>query len=445
MIRGLFLARRKSKPKNSSKRKPQPKATADKKRSNLPWLLACVVGLLLAAWGLSTFQQGVKDQAAKLEERCVALNRLGNWEQLELVAREWAVLEPTRFEPWLYAATAAEELGIPEQAAGYLKQLPPDSPLEAFLRLGSVQLEVLNQPFEALATLRKTLGTYPDDPETHRRLMFLTAVTCQRDELRKEVARAKENGSDIGTSYAYEVGSYWLEFSNGYRLNRLWLESAPENETLQVAAAIQLGTDAAIEEIAQDQSSGSLSGREFHLRKLEELLLDYPDNLELVAEYLYEMCTEGNVEEIERLLDEHTGAEKKDPRFYRYQGWLKSANGELEQAAEAYEKAIESWPLDWLSRIELAAIYRQLNQPEKAAALQGIAGLGKELQRDIMLSGGMERLGRNDFRKLAEFYRLCGLQDSSEKLLEHSEGYSDRPSAKPQEDAIPQTAPENVR
>lgn len=373
-------------------------------------IVSCVL-FAIGGVALASYRSYVHRQQAELAERCRHAQADGDWPRLEALAREWASWSPNESTPWIYAAEAAEAMHNPVMAAEYLSHIGDDAPLSAFHALGRLQMEVLNQPRAAIETSLRTVALHPRDSETHLRLLFYYAMTCQRSKVIAEAERAIDVGCDTLPTYAYLVSANSLTFNNGYDMNMLWLESEPDSELYYVAAVVHLMANRKLPDLAAAASTGRdkpLMPLEFFDQKVSEALERYPENIELQATRLARLCQAGDVPGVAKALSAAPAATATDARFWRYKGWYHTAHQQWSQAIEAYEKSLALDPLDWSSQHELATALRRSNELERAEEMQRRATLGKELLRAIGLAPRIDLLPDGTMPKIADYLEMCG-------------------------------------
>lgn len=414
-----------SKLRRRRKHKVANKAAASGRRTPVRTWLVLAVCLGILALGLS-LRYRMKIQSAQqveeLKQQIQAAERRADWPRVELLAREWATLSPEDFGPWEAASHAAFQMENPVAAVDYLARMPADAPLEAYLNLSYLQMEMLNDPLAALATCQRTLEVYPEDSETHLRLLYIYTMTCQREAIAREAHRAIACGSDTLATYPYLLGAKWLIFTNGYPTNRKWLERWPGTELFEVAAVLHLPSYPLLDELARQETPDDAEPRplEFAAKQIQLLREKYPQNLELLAVELRNLCRAGETAAVAARLAAAPGQAANDSRFWRYKGWLHAAHEEWEVAIEAYQTALEMDPLDWATQLELATALRAQADVHAAAEMQDKADLGKRLMIEIQHSPQLDRLQPPSlYGEIQRYFRLCGESELADDLEKH--------------------------
>ena len=382
-------------------------------------ILGIVAGVL--ATYLLVLSLIVSSKSENYAQDCEDAKLRGDWSQLELIAREWAGWEPDNQEPWLYAATAAQEVGNEEMLMEYLGQLPEDAPFDSFLLLSDLQfqhdkIKAAEKSFLALVERE------PESKEAHRRLNFFFAMTRQRNRLVSESRRAIRQGADIPESYLFLVGADWITFTNGYNVNVGWAKKYPEdNEVFEVASALHLissGVDQSMEE--QDEKLKEQLSKSGDL--IRNLRIKYPQNREmLILELMYHVHR-ANARKVGELLNEMELDIDDDSRFWRVIGWFHSYREDWEQAEEAYRKCLELNPFDWQCRFEYSSVLRQLRKPEELKVMQESAAAGKEIMRRVLQADNTVDVPRSTLDLIIQYSRMCGEKEIAEKLSDRIYG-----------------------
>jgi len=317
-----------------------------------------------------------------------------DWERLERTALEWATVAPDDATPLLLAAEAAVTRRAIDRAADHLGRVPDDDPraVDALLQRVDMLFGELARPFEAAATCERILAIAPACGAAHQRLVFFHAVTMQRTRAAAAARRAIMAAADIPETYVYLVGSDWLNLSNTTAVNTRWLVAHPDEEVLVVAAArgdiASRGLDDSIEGTAAADADGARDADGAATRRpddgLRALLARFPANAELLAYFLQQATTAGDIGEVTDLLARVPAASFDDNRFWRFKGWLHAARGEGAEAEAAYRRALELNAFDFASRHQLADALRRRGLVELAASQAALAAEGRSLRRAIL-------------------------------------------------------------
>lgn len=346
-----------------------------------------------------------------LAQQTKAASRAGDWSRAEVLARQWAAMRPDAVEPWQYSADVALELNDPVAAVKYLEQMPEGAPLDSYLQLGYLQMEALQDPLATERTCDKTLKHYPDDSETHERLLYFYTMTCQRNEVSKEAKRAIEIGSDTLATYAYLFAAKWLTFTNGYEQNQRWLETHPNNELFEVAAVLQMPSFQYLDVLARERVEPGAEPRplEYASARVSELREKYPENLELLAIETRNLSRSGDVSKVANLLALQLPGMANDNRFWRFKGWYHSMHEQWTEALDAYGKALEIEPFDWATQLEIAAAIRATEGVKASVEMQARADTGKRLMMAVQKCPKLYELEPPTiYDDMESYFRECG-------------------------------------
>jgi len=301
--------------------------------------------------------------------------------------------------------------------------LPDAAPVEAFHELSLLQMETLVQPLAARDTCQRALKLHPNDSESSLRLLFIHAMMCERDAVIKEAERAIRSGADTRVTYAYWVSAKWLTFSNGYDLNRFWLERQPDIEIFEVAALSHLlfNRDIAGTTTQTDVGQTQRESAPENQKLLKSLMDRFPKNKELLTIALSNLIQVGDVAKFADLLSSAPSETTNDNRFWRFKGWYHSAVEEWDESAKAYENALQLCPVDFASQIELAGVLRRTQGIEAAKETQSKATLGTEVALSILRAANFESISVSDYKKMADYLELCGKTEFARRVRRLSE------------------------
>lgn len=368
-----------------------------------------IVGVsLLAVRGIVGWNDA---RARDLEAACKRAHEAGRYVEEERLARAWSAVAPGVAAPVFFLAEAQLGQGLKREAADTFAQLPDGDPLtikglgdRADLLFGD-----LKDPREAARTCERILLQAPDDVEAHRRLCFFSAVTLQRQALAAQARAAIAANADLPETFVYLVGSDWLTLSNTVSVNSHWLSAAPDDELFLVAAARGFVTNAGLEEeVVQAESTDDPVEPE-HDKRLRELLERFPANVELLAYFLQKATTRGDIERVTALLAQAPADAAADNRFWRFKAWVHDQAGEREEAVEAYRKALEIEPFDFLSQHQLAAVLRKAGDAEEEVArLSRLAAEGRSLRKRVLQAPDVRRMPPDVLREIVAYARGCG-------------------------------------
>lgn len=365
------------------------------RRARKVWIRSGLLAVLtcgcLAGWG---YYLQKSETIESLDWRCRELNSQRQWDQLKRVAERLSLKQPDKADPWLYRAAAAEGLKDWPNAVKFLDRVPRSDPraISSLIQKASIEFESLNEPLASVRTCDEVLELDPRVLIAHKQTIFFYAMTLQRAEMVRRIRQAIDVRRDSPESYVYLVSASWLYSGSLYRLNSRWLENDPDNETYQVARALQVYTSQAKADLER--------AAEFeHIPQPEDLLKKYPQNHELIAYFLNKSITEGELDRVEELLQTLTPEQiSRDPRFLRALAWRQDANNELLQAEQSLRQAHALDPYWWQIHFQLHDILRRRGQADESARFFEIYRKAKDLSTEIMtLNQSIENLDHTRF------------------------------------------------
>lgn len=350
---------------------------AKHRRMLLVALILFIVMMCLLIWfSLRAHQE--QEFISACPHRCRVLSARQSWEELAAVSSRWTRLEPAKADPWLFRAEAAEGLKDWSKVVEYLDRVPrsDDRILPALVRKAAAEFEQLNRPRDGVKTCDEVLQMDPRVLIAHKQTIFFFAMTLQRQEMVRRIRRAIEVQRESPESYVYLVSASWLYSGSLYRHNTRWLESDPDSELFQVARALQVYTSNAKTDLEH--------AAEFeHIPAAEQLLEQYPRNLELIAYFLNRGITDGDLPRVEALLTALPD-ETADARCWRARAWCQDSRGDLEGAEKSLRRAFALDPYWWQLHFQLHDLLRRLGKQEESARFLEIYKISKEMSTTIM-------------------------------------------------------------
>ena len=370
------------------------------------WL--AFLSISLVGLGLLAYQWQNSSEARRLEEACSFAKDSQDWPKLEQFAVKWGLLQPTRFEPFILAAQAAEQLGDKARTAAYLLEMPTNAPVPILLQLSYIQYQDLYDPVGSIKTCERVLQREPKNSEAHERLLFFWTMARNTPKIRQEANRGIREGSATIVTYAYLFGAEKLRFKDALETNRRWLAKSPKEELFLVPAVLShISLLARSEPNNPTEEADLLEMRMKVDSDLKRLSEDFPSNREVIAARMEREMERGNDEAVEKMLN--TGAQKMDDdnRLWRARAWLHSLRGENPKAKEACDEAIRLVPMDWQAYLLRATVFRQLGNLAAAEKDSKIGYEGSELTQQLNSSSKVFSLESNFYERLASFAELC--------------------------------------
>lgn len=345
-------------------------------RTRLGIVIALVAVCALAGAGWYFREQQLR---ASLQQQCRTFSEQQRWPDLARVANEWARREPRNADPWVFAAEAAEEQSLWEEAVAALGQVPQvgRTGAVAWLRKGTIEFEYLNRPFDGVRSCDTVLKIDPRVLIAHKQSIFFHAMTLQRAEMVRRIREAIRVRRESPESYVFLISATWLYSGSLYRHNTHWLKNDPNNEVFRVAQALQIYASE-----AQDDLEVAEEFR--HIPPAEELLKQYPHNQELVAFFLKRSLSDGDLERVQELLSRvPRETADTDPRFWRARAWVAEIEGNLPAAEQALRAAYKLDPYWWQVHHQLQEVLRKLGKRDEAAQFLALYDVSQELAVQI--------------------------------------------------------------
>ncbi len=382
-----------------------------------PRLSRRLIGLGIASFGIfaialigswSWHSWHVRTVAA-LHQNCRKLSAQEHWDDLAVAAERWSQLEPNKAEPWLFAAEAAEGQKEWKQLVESLSRVPANDrrAIAAWLRKATVEFEFLNRPWDGSRSCDRVLELDPRVLIAHKQSIFFHAMTLQRAELMRRIRQAIRARRESPESYVFLISASWLYSGSLYRHNTHWLEADPNNETFRVAQALQIYASEAKQDL-------EVAAEFEHILPAEELLAQYPRNLELVAFFLKQSISEGNRERVVELLNQLSPeVSQNDPRCWCARAWLQELDGDLAAAENSLRNANALDPYWWQVHYQLHDLLRRMNRPDESAHYLKIYDVSHDLAIQITRLNRSEN-GFDDPKFCISLLKLAQLVDDKE-------------------------------
>ena len=366
------------------------------------WVLLAILAIALGggfAWGTVLWNN---HRTSEFGRRCRESRDQANWDDLAEVSEQWTQWQPESGDAWVLRAVAADESGDLIATADFLERVPDDyhGAVPAFLELSALYFDPLRRPIDGVRTCERILSVNPEIVVAHQRLCHYFAMTLQRDRLLKQVRESIRLRAETVDAYSYFVTLPDLVFSDALPSVKGWLEVTPDEPTLVIASALIRARDESLK-----------SGNEYAAAMTTELKTlheRFPENLEVLTTLLEIISHDGDVEQVEKLLEQAPANASEDYRMWRFRSWHDSVTGNVDGAEKAARESIRMNPMDWHGWQHLSGILRRQHQPEKAAEAQATAMFGKDLQAVILALDDMNRPPRSVIDGILEYAETCG-------------------------------------
>jgi tetratricopeptide (TPR) repeat protein len=354
------------------------------------------------------FYSGYRVQLRIWDKDCRTSKEMKRWSDLESTARQWAAWSPSSAQPWLFLADAMQHQERYVEAAEYLGHVPKGTPqhIPSLLARCKLLFGAANLPFEGEQVCREILTINPRVSTAHELLIEFYVATMQRTKAREQIKMAIHLQREPRDSYALYFLIDSVRFNDGAPLNKLWLESYPDSELLLVAEVLQR------DDTGSNVTSGSKSYTPAPINEKElaakQLLLRFPQNVNLLAYLIEEELSRGKVERVIELLSESPADAETDQRFWRYKGWVHFANGELDQAENAYRHALSIHPMDWQTMHRLAEVLRLRGLSAEVTRLESLVKRSHDVRAQMRDFGTFKNIPTGLLRDIGQLARDCG-------------------------------------
>ena len=361
-------------------------------------ILTIATGVSLT-WGTVLWK---RHKTSEFDRRCRESRAQANWHDLAVVSEQWTQWQPASGDAWVMRALAADESGDLIATADFLERVPVDyqGAVPAFLELSALYFDPLRRPIDGVRTCERILSINPEIVVAHERLCHYFAMTVQQDRLLKQVRESIRLRAETVDAYSYFLTLPDLIFSDALPSVNSWLEVTPDEPTLVIASALLRTRDESLK-----------SGNEYEAAMTTELktLHDrFPENLEVLTTLLEIISRDGDLEQVEELLEQAPANAREDYRMWRFRSWHHSVTGNEDEAEKAARESIRLNPMDWHSWQHLSGILRLQDQPEAAAEAQATAMFGKDLQAVILAIDNTNPPPRSVVDGILDYAETCG-------------------------------------
>lgn len=379
-----------------------------------------VIASGMSIWGWKQYERSLETRRVELRAECRKAMRLRKWDRLEELAASWLRWDQNNGFAWLFLAEAAQQKGDVNRTARCLGMIQDTDPkaVPALVEKAMLEFGVANNPLEAELTCRRILRLAPRNALAHQRLIFFYAMTLQREKLLNQIREARSLGCENKEAYVYLMLADELAFTNGPQWNSRWLSSSPDADVFQVAKAVHLAETAYAFSISKPTSENNQRSSEME-REVHQLMERFPQNPVLLTYLLHRAAEAGEVERAGEILDRFGQQHEQSHQVWTYRGWHLAAIGELEQADEAYKRALSIYPLSIKTHHLYAAVLRRLKRFSAAEEMQKLVLVGKELSKLLMELPNTESVTPELLKRIAEYARSCGDELTSQDIQRH--------------------------
>lgn len=387
------------------------------RRRRLTLMSFVIVAVIAACMAPSMYRGWCNAKRRESSEQCRAALVHQRWDEAESIADRWSAWDPENGELWQFRAQAAAGRRDWPAAAKFLLRIPENDPraMQAMIELSKLSFTHLNDPMQGVEACERILRIAPLAAGAHQQLIWFYAMTLQREKLLKQIRSAVSVKSEPREAYVYFFLADTLRSKVAVKLNERWLESAPDAELFQVARALQLPDievelSDSLDTTAVEELSKIPAGRSKY-KLVDELLIRFPNNVELLAFKAEERIAAGDVDGVATLLSQAPATVQQDSRFWRIKGWLHESANELDDAAAAYRQALELHELDWNTMNRLSIVERRRQNISEVQRLTELVERAKSIRKSLRQLSAVELVTPEILVELAKLARDCGDQE----------------------------------
>lgn len=382
------------------------------RKRRLAWM-SFAIAAVVAAWMAPSMYRGwcnAKRRESSAQCRDALIHQ--RWDEAESIAERWSAWDPQNGEIWQYRAQAAAGRKDWPAAAKFLWRIPADDTraMQAMIEVSKLSFTHLNDPLQGVEACERILKIAPLAAGAHQQLIWFAAMTLQREKLLQQIRSAIRAKSEPREAYVYFFLADTMRSKVAVKLNERWMQSARDAETFQVAYALQLpdievelaGSSTANSAEEMPNVPAGRSKREL----VDELLIRFPHNVELLAFKAEERISAGDVDGVATLLSQAPATAQQDSRYWRIKGWLHESANELEDAAADYHRALELFALDWNTMNRLSVVERRRQNVAEVQRLSKLVEQAKSIRKSLRQLSAVEMVTPEILVELAKFARL---------------------------------------
>lgn len=386
------------------------------------FILALAVALIAACGVPIAWQRWTNYRRDQFTRQCRAARSSQRWEELQGLAGDWTRWDPQNGEAWMnrgLAANARQQWAEAAESFGHIQDSDPQV-IPAMIEVSKLAFTHLNDPLRGVAACERILKIDPRAAGARQQLIWFFAMTLQRDKLLQQIRDAIKYQREPREAYVYYFLLYTLRSQDAVDLNSRWLQGAPDAELFLVARVINLPDPQSESPETPVPASPATDKRnelpaKSKLDQVQDLLVQFPHNLELIAYKAEERFADGDFASAASILKNAPESAGQDGRFWRFKGWLHESNRELEASSTAYRKALEIHPVDWNTMNRLAIVERQRQNVAEVQKLTELVERGNETRKSLRQQK-VETPSLQVLQELARLFRDCGNQEFASAL-----------------------------
>jgi tetratricopeptide (TPR) repeat protein len=386
-------------------------------------LIALLVATIAAVASPVAWRRWNDHRRSELTKKCRIARNSQRWDELQALADAWTRWDPQNGEAWFNRGVAANGRQAWADAAEYFWLVPDTAPqaIPAMIELSKLAFTRLNDPLKGVDACERILTIDPRASGARQQLIWFHAMTLQRAKLKQQILKAIELQREPREAYVYYFLLNTLRSQDAVDLNARWLLAMPDSELFLVARVINLPDPQSESPETPDPSSTANENRsdlsaKTKLQQVDELLNQFPHNLELIAYKAEERFASGDVSGAAAVLKNAPESAAHDGRFWRFKGWLHETNNELDASVSAYRQALELHPVDVNTMNRLSIVERRLQNQTEVKKLTDLVERGNEIRKRLRQQKAVETASPQILRALAGLFRDCGDREIARAL-----------------------------
>ena len=342
--------------------------------------LAVVTAAIGTFWCYSVWHDY---RTSQYKEACKTATEEKAWGRLDAASRMWLDWDAASDDAKVFQAEALMQAGKLEETIALLDTVSPDyhSCLQAWAFQAEILFTDLNRPLDAERVWQRMLQKDEKADLARKQLVYLYSMSLQFEKLTVLLRRGIEIHREPPESYTYLILSRALNFTDGMVVVEKWRKGHPEDETLAVAEAYFFAKNRTSGADGIFEKTDVVPG---DLKPMNDCLVKYPNNLNVLAFHMEKRSFDGDLEGTERILNACPESARADSRYWKFKAWVERMKGETEAAETSIAKSIELDPYDWRARWEQASIHRLLGDRPAAEASTELASTGKAIEKMLM-------------------------------------------------------------
>ncbi len=384
----------------------------------LPIVLVLIAVVLYFAWDTYASQREIEE----LVQQSIRFESRGRWNDLELTARKWTVVQPKSEDAYFFLGKAIARKGrltreTAEESLRALEFVTPASTRHqevTELRMGLL-FGAANKPEKAATEAVEALKLYPTSGPI--RLMYCNylLMTLDRQRLIDQIHEACRTKSDVPVIYGYLSVADTAFIKDRTTVLKDWYDAEPQSQYLKDAVLLAELLEARVKLVGNISNESQKTADEA-MATVNVRLATPPLSSEVVRELMQARIDAGDISGVSELLQLPTTGAERDPYHWRARGWYRMMVEEYETAEHDLLEAKKLFPMSWKTHNELAALYRRTGRLAEAEKMQSLADKGRQMDGRIRELDRISDLDRSFLDLLLKYADECGDESVVEAL-----------------------------